>query len=150
VLQHLDEAREAALRGRDAELEEERVEAAHAEPNPELDMEWEEAEDLIFGDGEPLPFDRDEASRSGSDPAEILDREAAQRAVSDALRDLPDGQRRAILLEALEGYDAREVAYVLSVSEDRVRADLDEARAALRRRLREYAPTPRRPAAARA
>ncbi len=139
VLDRLDLARETVLRERDAEREEEAVASAHREPNPELDMEWEEAEDLIFGGGEALPLDMDEASRSESDPAEILDREAARQAVSDALRALPEIQRRATLLHDLGGYDSREIAFVLSRSEDRVRQDLASARRKLRRRLREYA-----------
>ena len=139
VLHQLDLARESVLRARAGEAEEAEVASRHREPNPELDMEWEEAEDLIYGGGEPLPLDLDEASRTDSDPAEILDREAAQQAVSDALRELPDSQRRAVLLHDLEGYDPQEIAFVLSVGEDRVREDLEAARRALRRRLREYA-----------
>jgi RNA polymerase sigma factor (sigma-70 family) len=127
------------LRRAAAEKEEERVAAARREADAEVDMEWEEAQDLVFGGGEPLPLDLDEAGPCGSDPAEILDREAIQKAVGEALRALPDGQRRAILLHDLEGYDPPEIAFVLSEGEDRVLRDLKAARRKLRKRLREYA-----------
>lgn len=139
VLHQLDLARESILRSAAASAEEERVAAAHREPEQEMNMEWADAEDLLFGGGEPLPLDLDEAPRAVSDPASILDREAVQAAVSEALRELPEGQRRAVLLHDLEGYDAAEIAFVLARSEDRVREDLEAARRALRRRLREYA-----------
>jgi RNA polymerase sigma factor (sigma-70 family) len=139
VLHQLDLAKESVLRARAGEEEESAVASRHREPEAELDMEWEDAADLIFGDGEPLPLDLDEASPDGSDPAAILDREAAQGAVSDALRRLPDAQRRVLLLHDLEGYDPGEIALVLSLSEDRVRNALHNARRTLRRRLREFA-----------
>jgi RNA polymerase sigma factor (sigma-70 family) len=139
LLHQLDLARASVLRRRAGEEEEAGVAARNREPEAEVDVEWQDAEDLLFGGGEPLPFDLDEAASSGSDPAEILDREVAQEAVSDALRELPDSQRRTILLHDLEGYDPQEIAIVLSVSEDRVREDLENARRTLRRRLREYA-----------
>ena len=139
VLHQLDLARASVLRRAAAEKEEDRVEAGHREPNPEVDFEWEDAEDLLFGGGEPLPLDLDEAAVADSDPGAILDREALQRAVSDALRELPEAQRRSVLLHDLEGYDPAEIAFILARSEDRVRADLDGARVALRRRLRDFA-----------
>ncbi len=139
VLHQLDLARASVLRTAAAEREEEKVAAAHREPETELDMEWSDAEDLIFGGGEPLPFDLDEAPPGGSDPEAILGREALQVAVSEALRELPETQRRAVLLHDLEGYDPAEIAFVLARSEDRVREDLEAARRALQRRLREFA-----------
>jgi RNA polymerase sigma factor (sigma-70 family) len=139
VLHQLDLARASVLRRRAGEEEEAALAARHLEPEAEVDMEWADAEDLLFGGGEPLPLDLDEASRGGSDPAAILDREAAQQAVSEALRELPDLERRALLLHDLEGYDPGEIALVLSLSEDRIRGYLDQARRALRRRLREFA-----------
>lgn len=139
LLYQLDLARASVLRRRAGEEEEAGIATRNREREAEVDFEWEDAEDLLFGGGEPLPLDLDEAATSGSDPAEILDREAAQGAVSEALRELPDSQRRTILLHDLEGYDPGEIAIVLSVSEDRVRGDLEDARRTLRRRLREYA-----------
>jgi RNA polymerase sigma factor (sigma-70 family) len=139
MLHQFDLARESVLRRAAAEKEEARAESRHVEPEPEVDMEWEEAQDLLFGGGEPLPLDLDEASRAGSDPAEILGREELGRAVGEALRELPESHRRAILLHDLEGYDPQEIAFILSVGEERVRADLDSARRTLRRRLREFA-----------
>jgi DNA-directed RNA polymerase specialized sigma24 family protein/ribosome-associated translation inhibitor RaiA len=139
VLHQYDLARESVIRSRAAADEEELIADRHREPPQELDMEWEEAEDLILGGGEPLPLDLDEASSAGSDPAEILDREAAQQAVAAALRDLPDFQRRTILLHDLEGYDPEEIAVVLGVDEARIRDEIDAARRVLRKRLHEYA-----------
>ncbi len=139
VLHQLDAAKESVLRRYSAEQEEARLADAHREPNPEVDMEWADAEDLIFGGGEPLPLDLDEASPAGSDPGEILDREALQEAVSGALRELPEAQRRTLLLHDLEGYDPEEIAFVLARSEDRVQEDLEGARRTLRRKLREFA-----------
>lgn len=139
VLHQYDLARESVLRTRAGDDEEDSLQAGHREPPQELDMEWEEAEDLILGGVDPLPFDLDEASKAGSDPAEILDREAAQEAVSAALRDLPDFQRRAILLHDLEGYDPPEIAVVLCVDETKVRSEIDAARKVLRKKLHEFA-----------
>ncbi len=139
VLHQYDLAREAVLRSRAGEDEESAGAAARVEPPQELDMEWEEAQDLILGGVDPLPFDLDEASKAGSDPAEILDREAAQEAVSAALRDLPDFQRRTILLHDLEGYDPGEIAVVLGVDEARIRDEVEAARKVLRKRLHEFA-----------
>jgi len=138
VLHQLDLARESVLRKHAAEKEESRVAEAHREPNPEVDMEWADAEDLIFGGGEPLPLDLDEAPGAGSDPAQILDRDALRQAVSDGLRELPDAVRRTLLLHDLEGYDTAEIAFVMARSEDRVKEDLEGARRALRRRLRGF------------
>jgi DNA-directed RNA polymerase specialized sigma24 family protein len=139
LLHQLDLAKRSVLRSGAAAEEEAASAARHVEPEAELDMEWQDAEDLIFGGGEPLPLDLDEAPADGSEPSAILDREAAQRAVAEALRELPEGQRRAILLHDLEGYDPAEIALVLFAGEDRVRRDLEDARRTLRRRLREYA-----------
>jgi RNA polymerase sigma factor (sigma-70 family) len=139
VLHQYDLARESVLRARAGDEEESANEVRHVEPAQELDMEWEEAKDLILGGVDPLPFDLDEASSAGSDPAEILDREEAQEAVSAALRDLPDFQRRALLLHDLEGYDPEEIAVVLSVDEAKIRSEIESARRALRKKLHEYA-----------
>jgi RNA polymerase sigma factor (sigma-70 family) len=139
LLHQLDLAKDAALRARAGDLEDEAVEGRHREANPELPMEWEEAEDLIYGGGDPLPHDLDQADEAESDPAEILDREAAREAVSEALRRLPEPQRRAILLHDLEGYDPQEIAFVLSQDEARVREDIEAARRTLRESLKEFA-----------
>ena len=138
VIHQMDLAKASVLRRRAAEEENARGKVTREGPADYLDVEWQDAEDLIYGGGEPLPLDRDEASREDSDPTEILDREAAQQAVSEALRDLPERQRRALLLHDLEGYDPSEIAFVLARSEDRIREDIEEARITLRGKLRRY------------
>jgi DNA-directed RNA polymerase specialized sigma24 family protein len=140
VLHQFDLARSSVIRRRDSEVANDRIEASHVEKSPEVDMEWEDAQDLLFGGGEPLPMDMEEAPASASDPGSALDREALQIATSEALRDLPEVQRRAVLLHDLEGYDAAEIAYLLHRGEDQVRHDLDLGHRALRRRLRGFDP----------
>lgn len=143
VLHQLDLARASVLRRLSAEQEVERRSAprreAAAPEDGEDALEWSEAEDLILGGGDPVHPDLDEAFPSGTEPGEILDRQAVQGAVSEALRDLPEHQRRTILLHDLEGYDPPEIAFVMARSEDRVREDLEAARRAMRRRLRDFA-----------
>ncbi len=139
VLHQLDLARNSVLRKRGGDEANARVAAATREAEAEVDVEWEDAQDLLFGGGEPRPLDVGEAPEHASEPGSILDREALQAAVSEALRELPDLQRRAVLLHDLEGYDPAEIAFVLHRSEDLVRDDLDAARATLRRRLRGFA-----------
>lgn len=138
ILHQLDLARASVLRKRAGEEAHDRSVAGTREANPEVDMEWEDAQDLLFGGGEPLPLDVGAAPEAASDPGSMIDREALQGAVSEALRELPDPQRRAVLLHDLEGYNPAEIAFVLHRSEDQVRHDLDVAHRSLRLRLRGY------------
>ncbi|MHC4925278.1 MAG: RNA polymerase sigma factor, partial [Planctomycetota bacterium] len=135
VLHQLDLARNSVLRHRAGDEAKDRLVAAHREADVEVDMEWEDAQDLLFGGGERLPLDFGVAEPDASDPATILDRDSVQTAVSAALKDLPEVQRRAVLLHDLEGYDPAEIAYVLSRTEARVKEDLDTARTTLREKL---------------
>jgi RNA polymerase sigma-70 factor (ECF subfamily) len=55
-----------------------------------------------------------------------------------AIDRLPDGAREVFVLRQVEGMDTAEVAAVLGVSEDAVKARLSRARAALRRDLSDH------------
>lgn len=65
-------------------------------------------------------------------PAADADRRALREAFTEALRDLPERQRTAVVLFDLEGYSHAEIADILGVPEGTVRSDVFHARRALR------------------
>lgn len=66
--------------------------------------------------------------------SEQLDEARRRRALEDAVRSLPDGQRQVAAL-ALEGLVHAEIAEVLGITENNVAVRLNRARAALKQRL---------------
>ena len=75
------------------------------------------------------------AAAPGAGPAEITDRWAFHAALRAALDELPERQRKAVVLFDVEGYSHREIGDMLNVPEGTVRSDVFHARRALRPRL---------------
>lgn len=74
---------------------------------------------------------------AGTDPRPDIaaDRSALRKALEDALAELPERQRLAVVLFDAEGYAHREIAELLGVPEGTVRSDVFHARRALRAAL---------------
>jgi len=68
----------------------------------------------------------------GSDPERELERKTARKRVLDALEQLPEMQRMAVMLFDLEGYDHAEISEVLGIAVGTSRANLHHGRKALR------------------
>ena len=80
-------------------------------------------------DGEPLPAAREPASE------ELVDARREVRALDGALRELPERQRAALWLVAVEGHSYAEVAASLEISEPAVKALVHRARTSLAAQL---------------
>jgi RNA polymerase sigma-70 factor (ECF subfamily) len=65
-------------------------------------------------------------------PAELLELNEQEKAVRKLLDSLPEHQRSALLLREEEEMSYREIAFVLNVSESKIKIDIFRARAALR------------------
>lgn len=76
----------------------------------------------------------DAAFEGVSDGVARAESGVALRELGDWLGTLPDEQRSALVLQALEGFTNREIADILECSEGAVEQRLVRARAALRRR----------------
>lgn len=68
------------------------------------------------------------------DGAAAADSHVALRELGDLLAELPEEQRSALVLQALEGFSNREIAEILECSEGAVEQRLVRARAALRKK----------------
>ncbi|MFI5006546.1 MAG: RNA polymerase sigma factor [Solirubrobacterales bacterium] len=73
----------------------------------------------------PLP---EEVVASDQDPAGRLDDQARLKAVIDALRDVPEGERAALLLRVDHGMSYEEIASVLGTSVGAVKVRVHRAR----------------------
>jgi RNA polymerase sigma-70 factor, ECF subfamily len=73
----------------------------------------------------------------GFDGSADADAHVALRELEDLLVDLPDEQRSALLLQAMEGFTNREIGEILGCSEGAVEQRLVRARAALREKAPE-------------
>ncbi len=76
-----------------------------------------------------------ETAASRDDPHRELERNLARTKVLDALSQLPERQRTAVLMYDLEGYDHAEISVVLEIAVGTSRANLHHGRQALRRIL---------------
>lgn len=77
-------------------------------------------------------------SSSGPDPARATEQSVLGGALREALADLPERQRTAIVLFDVEGYSAAEIGKALGVPEGTVRSDVFHARRTLRRLLADW------------
>ena len=82
------------------------------------------------------PLQEDQPSAAVAADHELIVREDVRR-VLDAMDSLPARQREVLHLHACEGFSLGEIATVLGISPDAVKASLCEARKRLRRRFRE-------------
>ena len=73
-------------------------------------------------------------------PLEVLDRKEGLAALENAVRDLPENQRSAIVLRHTEGLSYAQIADILSVSVSAVESLLVRGRKTLRRQLAAYEP----------
>lgn len=83
-------------------------------------------------DGPPIPA---EAADDAALPDDALDARRRERAVHDALRDLPPEQREVVFLKEFEGLKFREIADVLGCPESTVKSRMYFALGAMRRNL---------------
>ena len=74
---------------------------------------------------------RTDAPYPGKDPEQLADNSGLRRRLRDALRTLPASDRAIVFLREMEGLSTREVAKVLSMSEDNVKTRLHRARVRL-------------------
>lgn len=65
---------------------------------------------------------------AGGDPAEVAERRARWRAVSEAIRALPGEQRAALVLREFEGLSYAEIAQVLGITVAAVKGRVHRAR----------------------
>lgn len=127
-----------------------RVDAGQAEKPEVLEQPWWEA---LWGYDESLTLEELLPGSQGTQAWDALEAEEQRQQLLEGLKDLPPLQRQALLLHALEDYDLTEIAMLQDRPEEAVRADLEAARAALRRRyaalghLRPTEPAAERPAA---
>jgi RNA polymerase sigma-70 factor (ECF subfamily) len=84
--------------------------------------------------GEDLPL-KDETSQS---PAESLLEHELQQAIEEAIIELPETQRMALVLRRYEGRSYEEIAEILDLSVPAVKSVLFRARTELRTRLANY------------
>jgi RNA polymerase sigma-70 factor (ECF subfamily) len=73
-----------------------------------------------------------------SNPRKTLMRKEVLREINEAISQLPDRQRSAIVLFEGEGLSIREVAQVMECSEGAVKFNIHQARKKLRASLRQY------------
>ena len=71
----------------------------------------------------------------GRSPEELAENARLRTQLRDALMKLPQSHRVIVFLREMEGLSTREVAEVIGISEDTVKARLSRARASLRREL---------------
>lgn len=78
-----------------------------------------------------------ETAQSGYDPHREFERREARARVLDALEQLPERQRTAVMMYDLEGYDHADIAKILEIAVGTSRANLHHGRQALRKIFRE-------------
>lgn len=90
-------------------------------------------ESIDAGEGdEPISL---EVRDAGKSPEELVENTRLREQLRDALLKLPQNQRVVVFLREMEGLSTREVAEVVGISEDNVKARLSRARARLRDEL---------------
>lgn len=72
---------------------------------------------------------------AGKSPEELAENSKLREQLRDALLKLPQSHRVVVFLREMEGLSTKEVAEVVGISEDNVKARLSRARARLRREL---------------
>ena len=85
-------------------------------------------DDLLPGVDGPIRLD---APHPGKSPEQLSDNAGLRRRLRQALRTLPAPYRAIVFLREMEGLSTREVATVMGISENNVKARLHRARIAL-------------------
>lgn len=85
-------------------------------------------DDLLPGVDGPIRLD---APHPGKSPEQLADNAGLRQRLRQALRTLPAPYRAIVYLREMEGLSTREVATVMGISEDNVKARLHRARIAL-------------------
>ena len=88
--------------------------------------------DAADGDEEPILL---KVRAAGKSPEELAENAKLREHLRDALLKLPQSHRVVVFLREMEGLSTKEVAEVVGISEDNVKARLSRARARLRREL---------------
>jgi len=83
--------------------------------------------------GEVVSHEDHETPADTLDPHELLDTDQQRQLIQNALQELPEKQRAAVVLRDLQGLSTSEVAETLKVSEATVRSHLSTARLRLKR-----------------
>ncbi len=73
-------------------------------------------------------------------PSDVVERRALGERLREALAQLPERRRLAVVLFEVEGYSSGEIAEILRVPEGTVRSELFHARRALRALLKSWRP----------
>jgi RNA polymerase sigma-70 factor (ECF subfamily) len=76
----------------------------------------------------PAGLTRPDVADPGKSPEQLADNAALRRRLRTALASLPGPYRAVVFLREMEGLSTREVAHVLEISEDNVKARLHRAR----------------------
>jgi RNA polymerase sigma-70 factor (ECF subfamily) len=76
-----------------------------------------------------------DTAQSGHNPHREFEQRAARKRVLDALEQLPERQRTAVMMYDLEGYDHADIAEILEIAVGTSRANLHHGRQALRKIL---------------
>ena len=76
----------------------------------------------------PAGLARTDVADSGKSPEQLADNARLRRRLREALASLPGPYRAVVFLREMEGLSTREVAHVLEISEDNVKARLHRAR----------------------
>ncbi len=77
------------------------------------------------------------AAHHSEDPRKALERKRLHKKIMDAVEDLPEDQRQAILLRELEGLSYKEIADIMGIAEGTVMSRLFYARKKLQKVLSE-------------
>jgi|SRR5688500_2145697 len=85
-------------------------------------------DDVLPGPAGPT---RPDVADSGKSPEQLADNARLRRRLREALASLPGPYRAVVFLREMEGLSTREVAHVLEISEDNVKARLHRARVQL-------------------
>jgi RNA polymerase sigma-70 factor, ECF subfamily len=84
----------------------------------------------------PNAFIDPDSLRSASDPHTELHSEEQRKRLYDALQELPEKERAAVVLRDIEGFSTAEVAEILGSSEGTVRSQISTARVKIKKALK--------------
>ena len=88
--------------------------------------------------GEVVSHEDHETPAETLDPDELLDADQQRKLIQNALQELPEKQRAAIVLRDLQGLSTSEVAETLKISEATVRSHLSTARLRMKRFIEKH------------